>query len=135
VRRKPHRATGGPLVAWWPGGQLASHRYKEDLYISEWPPTLAIPPEQSGWSSGKAHDRAWKSRIPPQQLDQIARRAFGCVPPGRQQIERQGHARQEVRREPLRIDERADFAVGSLAPGGMGDFGGEEIAASPARRA
>jgi hypothetical protein len=45
-----------------------------------------------------------------QQFDQIARRAFECVPPRGEQIERQGHARQEVRRQPLRVDERADFA-------------------------
>ena len=69
-----------------------------------------------------------------QQLDQIARGAFECVPPGGEQIELQGHAQQEVCREPLRVDQRADFAVGSLAPGGMGDFGVEEIAAAPARR-
>jgi hypothetical protein len=32
------------------------------------------------------------------------------------------------------IDERADLAIGSLAPGGMGDLGGKEIAACFARR-
>ena len=31
-------------------------------------------------------------------------------------------------------DERADLPISSLAPGGMGDFGREEIAAAPARR-
>jgi hypothetical protein len=75
--------------------------------------------------------RAGESR---QQLDQIARGAFQCVPPGREQVERQGHARQEVCRQPIRVDQRADLAIGSLAPGGMGDLGREEIAASPARR-
>ena len=40
----------------------------------------------------------------------------------------------EVCRQPLRVDERADFPVGSLAPGGMGDLGGEEIAACLACR-
>ena len=54
--------------------------------------------------------------------------------PGGEQIERQGHARQEVCGQPIRVDQRADFAVGSLAPGGMGDCGVEEIAAAPARR-
>jgi hypothetical protein len=34
----------------------------------------------------------------------------------------------------FKIDQRADFAVGSLAPGGMGDLGREEIAAGFARR-
>ena len=56
------------------------------------------------------------------------------MPPGREQIERQGHARQEICRQPLRVDQRADFAVGSLAPCGMGDLEREEIAASLARR-
>jgi hypothetical protein len=69
-----------------------------------------------------------------QQLDQIARRALECVPPGRQQIDGQGHGREQVCREPLCVDQRADFPIGSLAPGGMGDVGGEEIAACPARR-
>src|ERR1700730_1463547 len=69
-----------------------------------------------------------------QQLDQIARRAFEYVPPVGEEIERQGHAGKEVCREPLRVDQRADLAIGSLAPGGMGDLGREEIAASPARR-
>src|SRR3982074_1387509 len=55
-----------------------------------------------------------------QELDQIARRAFEWVPPGREQIERQGHVRQEICRQPLRVDERADLAIGSLTPGGMG---------------
>lgn len=74
---------------------------------------------------------AGKSR---QELDQIARGAFGCVPPGRKQIEGERHGRQEVRREPLRVDERADLAIGSLASGGMGDLGREEIAAYSACR-
>jgi hypothetical protein len=69
-----------------------------------------------------------------QQLDQIARGAFEGVPPGREQIEGKRHARQEVRREPLRIDERADFSVGSFTASGMDDLGREEIAASLARR-
>jgi len=30
--------------------------------------------------------------------------------------------------------QRADFAIGSVAPGGMGDLGREEIAACPSRR-
>ena len=34
----------------------------------------------------------------------------------------------------FKIDQRADFAVGSLAPGGMGDLGREELAAGFARR-
>jgi hypothetical protein len=54
-----------------------------------------------------------------QQLDQIARRAFESVPPGRQQIEGEGHGSKQVRPQPLRVDERADLPVGSLAPGGM----------------
>ena len=53
--------------------------------------------------------------------------------PGRKQIERERHARQEICRQPLRVNERADLAIGSLAPGDMGDLGGEEIAASLAR--
>ena len=56
------------------------------------------------------------------------RRAFEGVPPGRQQIEGERHAGKEVCRQPLRVDERADFVIGSLAPGSMSDLGGEEIA-------
>jgi hypothetical protein len=36
--------------------------------------------------------------------------------------------------QPIRVDERADLAIGSLAPGDMGDLGREEIAAYLARR-
>ena len=60
--------------------------------------------------------------------------AFGSVPPGGEQIEGERHARQKVRREPLRVDQCADLAICSLAPGDMANFGREKIAASPARR-
>jgi hypothetical protein len=42
--------------------------------------------------------------------------AFGCVPAGREQIERERHARQEICRQPLRVDKRADLPIGSFAP-------------------
>src|SRR5207302_1757080 len=54
--------------------------------------------------------------------------------PGCEQIEREGHAGKKIRRQPLRVDHRADFAIGSFAPGDVGDFGREEITASPACR-
>ena len=54
-----------------------------------------------------------------QELDQMARRAFECVSPGREQIEGERHGREQVRREPLRVDQRADLPVGSLAPGAV----------------
>jgi len=69
-----------------------------------------------------------------QQLAEIAGGAFEGLHPGREQIEGERHGREEVRREPLRVDHCADFAIGRLAPCGMGDLGREEIAASPARR-
>ena len=69
-----------------------------------------------------------------QQLQEAAGGAFECVHPGRQQIERHGDARQQIRREPLLVDQRADLPIGDLAPGDMGNLGREEIAASPACR-
>jgi energy-coupling factor transporter ATP-binding protein EcfA2 len=69
-----------------------------------------------------------------QQLTEIAGSALGYLHPGRQQIEGEGHGREQVCREPLRIDQRANFAIGGLAPGHMADLECEEIAASRARR-
>jgi len=57
-----------------------------------------------------------------QQLDQIARGAFECVPPGGDQIEGERHGREQICGQPLRVDQRANLTIGGLAPGGMGDF-------------
>ena len=69
-----------------------------------------------------------------QQFTEIARGAFECLHPGGQQIEGEWHGRKQVRRQPLRVDQRADFAIGNFTPGNMRDLGREEIAASLARR-
>jgi hypothetical protein len=43
-----------------------------------------------------------------QQLDQIARRAFERVPPGRKQIEGERHRREQVCGQPFLVNQRAD---------------------------
>ena len=49
--------------------------------------------------------------------------------PGREQIEGERHGGEQVCRHPFLVDQRADLAIGSLAPGGMGDLRCEEISA------
>ena len=56
------------------------------------------------------------------------------MPPGRQQVEGERHGRKQVCRQPLRVDQRANFPIGGLTPRNVGDLGREEIAASFARR-
>jgi hypothetical protein len=46
-----------------------------------------------------------------QQLDQIARGAFGCVPPGRQQIEGERHRREQAGSSSSRLGDLSHYAA------------------------
>jgi hypothetical protein len=65
----------------WPGGQLASDRYKEDLYISEWPPTLAIPPDWPKVAVWSAATASIRPRLP-KKLEPCGWMPFSGLPDG-----------------------------------------------------